>query len=278
MNLFVVKYLLLLILEGEMTSREMAESLGDSIYNASHAMGLLNKLGLAIHPENRPRSWIADSTKPLNLTLEKLLLVSKNNTEIQSLLMLPSYVCTGAQLAKKPKGTTIDALINSTSLSKVSTIKTLKKMVELALLRKKTGKPNLYYLSDKPLAQLFCKACSEITDIFLTKKEVKKEKKVATREIIKQIKNDKSVLILVHYGSSARGRQDKLSDIDLFAVTRDKFSRGEIISHYRHKNIDLSVYSKKGFLRLIKTQPDFISNIATARVLKGKDILEAVTQ
>jgi len=256
----------------------MADRLGASIYNASHAMGLLNKAGLTIHPENRLRSWTADSTKPLNLTLEKLLLISKNNMEIQSLLMLPSYIRIGAQLAKSLHGTTIDVLMNSTGLSKVSVIKALKKMVELTLLRKKTGKPNLYYLSDKPLAQLFCKACSEITDIFLTKKEAKKEKKVTTREIIKQIKNDKSVLILVHYGSSARGRQDKLSDVDLFAVTRDRISRGEIISHYRHKNIDLSVYSKKGFLRLIRTQPDFISNIATARVLKGRDILEAVTQ
>ncbi len=273
MNLYVVKYLLLLVFEGEMTSRKMADRLGGSIYNASHAMGRLYKNGLVSHPEYRPRSWMADMSKPLNVTLENLLLISKNNMEIQRLLMLPSTIRIGTQLSKHPGGITIDMLIKSTGLSKVSVINALKKMVDLALLRKKTGKPNFYYPSGKPSARLFFKACSEITGIFLTRKE-----KSSAMEIIKQIKNDKSVLILVHYGSSARGKQDTLSDIDLFAVTRDRISRGEIISKYSGGNIDLSVYSKKGFLQLARTQPDFISNIATARVLKGKDILEAVIQ
>ena len=86
-----------------------------------------------------------------------------------------------------------------------------------------------------------------------------------------------SVLILIHYGSSARGKDDRFSDIDLFIVTRDRISRGEILSRYSQKKLDLSVYSKRGFLELLRKQPDFMAHIATANVLKGKDIIEAIT-
>lgn len=44
------------------------------------------------------------------------------------------------------------------------------------------------------------------------------------------------------------------------------------------KVIDLSVYSKEGFLRLLKNQPDFIRSIASAKILKGKNIFDAVIQ
>ncbi|MBI4650170.1 nucleotidyltransferase domain-containing protein [Candidatus Desantisbacteria bacterium] len=95
---------------------------------------------------------------------------------------------------------------------------------------------------------------------------------------MEQLKNDSSVLILAHYGSSARGTIDKFSDIDIFVVTRDKISRGDIISKYSGKKIDLNVYSKKGFLELLKFQPDFIRNLSRSRILKGKDILEEVVK
>lgn len=96
-------------------------------------------------------------------------------------------------------------------------------------------------------------------------------------EIIRKIKDDESVLILIHYGSSYRGKDDILSDIDLFVVTRDRISRGEILSRYSQKKLDLSVYSKGGFLELLRKQPDFMAHIATANVLKGKDLIEAIT-
>ncbi len=86
------------------------------------------------------------------------------------------------------------------------------------------------------------------------------------------------MLILVHYGSSSRDASDKLSDIDLLAVTQDRISRGDILSRFSHGKIDLSVYSKSGFLQMLKTHPDFISHISKATVLKGKDIFEAVTR
>lgn len=274
MSLCSIKYLFHLIFEGEKTSREIAEESGSSIFSVSHAMRVLQQLSLVKHPERRPRSWEVNHTKELILILEKLLLISKNNTEIKALLEQPSVVRIGISLNKKEKGLTIPYIIKTTRISKPTVLKVLNKMLALNLLRKKIGKPNLYSVVDTTLSQLFFDACREIAKIIVTKNE----KEFSSQEIMRHLRNDDSVLILVHYGSTARGTSDSLSDIDILAVTRDKISRGNILNRYNNKKIDLHVYSKSGFLQLIKTQPDFIKNISTAKVLKGKDILEAIIQ
>jgi hypothetical protein len=236
-------------------------------------MGELYHLGIVRHPAQRPRSWIVNTTDPLVINLEKLFLISKNNPGIQALFTLPSGLRIGSQIEKDKKAT-INGLIGSTSLSKVSVINTLKRMIAINLIRKKTGKPNFYFPLDTLKAQLFFKLCVDLINLWGTKKN----RALPVPELIKKIKNDDSVLILIHFGSSSRATADKFSDVDLFAVTRDKISRGEFLSRYSQKNIDLSVYSKGGFLKLITSQPDFLANIATAKILKGKDIFEAVLQ
>lgn len=272
MLLFIMKYLLILIFEGEKTSRELAAETGSSIYNASHAMGVLQKLGLAKHPENRVRSWEVDSSRKIMLTLEKLLLVTKNDSRIKNLFNRATVVKIGSKLFQYKKGITIEMLADSTGTSKLSVRKALEDLSTLDLLIKKIGKPNIYHVKGEMPSRLFFKACSEI-EILFHRKEVKD---LSPKAIMKKLANNNSVLILVHYGSSSRGTNDRLSDIDFLVVTRDKISRGDIISRYSHKNIDLSVYSKSGFLQLLKTSPDFIRDIYTAKILKGKDILESV--
>ncbi len=274
MTLYIIKYLFPLIFEGEKTSRELAEEIGGFLYNASHAMGILQRLGLARHPGKRVRSWEVDSTKKIVLTLEKLLIVSKNDPQIKKLFDQATVVKIGSKIYKHKKGVTVEMLVKSASVSRVSALKVLDKLSVLTLLMKKVGKPNIYYVPNTMLSRLFFESCSEIEKVFYRKEE----KELSPQEIIKKLKNDTSVLILVHYGSSSRGTGDKLSDIDLLVVTRDPITRGDILSRYSHKKIDLGVYSKSGFLQLLKTNPDFIGNISTAKVLKGKDILEPVIQ
>lgn len=159
-------------------------------------------------------------------------------------------------------------------MSKVTVMKSLNKLIQSGILIKKVGKPNHYYLADTKLADAFVKTCSEILAVFI--KDAKKE--ATPKRIIEGLKKDNNVLILIHYGSAAKGTPDSLSDIDLLAVTHDKMGRGEVLEKYSHKYIDLNVYSKDGFLRLLKNQPDFIRNIAGAKILKGKNIFEAVIQ
>lgn len=274
MNLYVLKYLFLLIFEGEMTSREMSLKLGEPIYNASHAMRILHELDIVKHPERRIRSWIVNSSNSLVFSLEKLLIVSKNNSEIKNLFSFPSVISIGNWFYRRNKRTTINEIMASTGISRSSVIKSLDKMSSLKIVNKKNGKPNIYYPYEALLPNLFFKVSRDIIKLFSTKKAGK----MSSKAIISKIKNHESVLILIHYGSSARGKDDRFSDVDLFVVTRDRISRGEILSQYPQKHIDLSVYSKHGFLELLKKQPDFVAHITSGKVLKGKDILEAVVK
>ena len=272
MNLYILKYLFLLILEGEITSKELAEKLGEAPCNASHAMSILHKLGVISHPKNRVRSWIVDSSNPLVLTMEKLLIISKNNSEIKNLFHFPSVILIGNWFFINKKGATINELVKKTGLSRAYVMKALDKMSSENIINKKTGKPNNYYPYDTLLSRLFFQVSHDVLNLF----SIRNDKKLSLMEIIRKIKDDESVLILIHYGSSYRGKDDRFSDIDLFVVTRDRISRGEILSRYSQKKLDLSVYSKRSFLELLRKQPDFMAHIATANVLKGKDIIEAI--
>ncbi|MEW6108981.1 MAG: nucleotidyltransferase domain-containing protein [Nitrospirota bacterium] len=276
MRLYALKYLFLLIFEGEKTSRELAELAGDRIYNTSHAMSILQNLGLVRHPQNRLRSWEIIPTIKLNLLLEKLLLISKNDKEIKRLLEQPAVIKIGSNIYKNKRGRSISSLVESAGISKRTVMRVLNKLVELNLLKKTGGKPHAFHVSNTTSAQVFFEACGRIENLFRSK--ARKQVPVSPAQAIKEMAKDNSVLILIHYGSSSRGKADNLSDIDVLAVTRDKISRGDILHRYSHKKLDLNVYSKRGFLQLIKTQPDFIRNISTARVLKGDDILKAIMQ
>ncbi|MBM4146281.1 MAG: nucleotidyltransferase domain-containing protein [Nitrospira sp.] len=274
MNLYILKYLFLLIFEGEKNIKELSIEAGGTIYNASRAMSILHGLGLVKHPVNRSRSWQSDITKKMNIIAEKLLLASKYDKKIMRLFEKKSIVKIGARLCKNNKGLTVAALISSTGLSKITVETSLRNLNENNLVTKKPGKPNIYYCSDMPVSNLFFETCTKIDSLFAKNSR----KMISPGQIIKELRKDDSVLILIHYGSSARGHGDKFSDIDVLVVTRDRISRGEILSRYGNKIIDLSVYSKNGFLQMLKTHPDFISHISKATVLKGKDIFEAVTR
>lgn len=270
MDLFAIKYLFYIIFEGEKTISELIKDVGGSQSNVSHAMSVLNKFGLVTHPDKRARPWVADSSNELVQLMEKFIFVSGNNPEIKQIFNQKSIILIGSEFYKNKTGVTKENLIDSTKFSKVTVIKTLRKLAQFKIISIKVGRPNIYYPCKADLATIFLNAC------FLIQKVYNKKNELSPSEIIKQLENNVSVLILIHYGSSMRGTTDDFSDIDLFAVTRDKISRGDIISKYSNKKIDLNVYSKKGFLELLKSQPDFIRNLSTARILKGKDILEAV--
>lgn len=271
MNLMPIKFIFPLIMEGEKTSRELADDLRAPLYAVSYAMGCLYKLNLVKRPEGRPRSWAINTESPVVHKFEKLLLVSKNDAVIRSLFLQPSVVRIAAKI-KDQKEVTIESLVRSTGISRPTVISGLKRLVSARLLHKKSGKPNLYYPTDDIVSTIFFESCLLLMGLFSRRSN----RKISMQKVLSQIKKEDAVLILANYGSHARGTGDKFSDIDLFVVTRDRIQRGDILSKYSKPGIDLSVYSKSGFLNLLKSHPDFVSNIAKAKILKGKDILDAV--
>lgn len=272
MNLKNLTYLSHLIFEGEKTSREIATSLDVPLYAVSRAINSLSGFCLVAHPAKRRKSWKVETSNPLNMLLDRLLLVSKNSGQIKSLLFDQSVVLVATAFSDTGKELTINQAIDHANVSRVTATTALNKLTAAGVLAVYGEKPKSFYVNRGLLPNLFIETCLEIERTF-----AKQEPTVVSPEtLISRIQANDAVLILVVYGSYARKTADELSDIDLFVVTRDKFDRGEILSGYSSKGIDLNVYSKAGFLQLMKTQPDFVSNLARANVVKGKELLEAM--
>jgi len=274
MTLWILKYLFHILFDGEKTSKELSSEFGDSIFSVSQAMSALLRLRLVKHPGKRPRYWEVDPANPIIPKLEELTLMSKNSQKIKGLLTSSSFLRIAKAFYRGKPGVSIASLMHDARLSKVTVSKILGSLVTLKLITKAVSKPDKYYPVDKKIAGLLFECGIELARLF----SFNEVGKAVFADVVSNMIHDNTVLILIHYGSTARGKSDRLSDIDLFAVVRDHISRGEIISRYADNNFDLSVYSKSGFLQLLKKQPDFINNIAGATVLKGKDIIDAVLE
>ncbi len=59
------------------------------------------------------------------------------------------------------------------------------------------------------------------------------------RELLKLLKNDKSVLALAYTGSYGLGYQDKYSDIDILVLITDSSSFGEFIKRYNKRGLEI---------------------------------------
>ncbi len=272
MNLKYLKYLSHLIFEGEKTSREIASSLEVPLPEVSRAINSLSEFRLVAHPALRRKSWKVENSNPLNTLLDRLLLVSKNSEQIKSLIFDQSVVLVATAFSDAGKELSINQAINHAKISRVTATTALNKLTAAGVLAAHGEKPKSFYVNRGLLPDLFIKTCIEIERTFS-----KTETPLLSPEALSsQLQADDAVLILVLYGSYARKTADESSDIDLFVVTRDRFDRGEILSKYSSKKNDLNVYSKAGFLQLLKTHPDFVRNLSLANVLKGKDLLEAI--
>ncbi len=273
MSLGIIKHLIQLIRAGEKTSSELALELDEGMSSISHAMGKLFMMGLVTHPEKRNRYWAANTRIPFVDNLEKFLLISRGKKEILDLFAKKSLLLVSGVIYQQKDGATINAIVDATGLSKVSVISSIKKMMEQHLLNKSSKRPYRYYVPNREISKYFFELSHTIYEIFFAIKQP-----VDIEQVIQAIAEDDTVLILVQYGSTIKGTHDIYSDMDIFAVTRDKFSRGEILSRYATDKLDLNVFSKSGFLELLKESPDFVHNVASGKIFKGKDILEAVLQ
>jgi len=94
--------------------------------------------------------------------------------------------------------------------------------------------------------------------------------------ILDSIRTEESILIFVVYGSYAQTQTDTFSDIDLFVVANTEQDKEEILKKYSYPNIDLNITSKLGFIKMLKEQPYFVKQLKEGKILKGKDLLEAI--
>jgi len=97
------------------------------------------------------------------------------------------------------------------------------------------------------------------------------------RPFIEKMSSDGRIAALAVFGSQASGTKDRLSDVDLFLIVRSPKDR-HISKEYARPRIQFNVYSRSGAIQLAREEPWFLKLALGGRVLKGRDILEALME
>lgn len=104
------------------------------------------------------------------------------------------------------------------------------------------------------------------------------EKQMSYEELIRRLKADDQVYLLVHYGSTQFGLEDDRSDIDLFLVVSDRETLHKIRSLPFDPRIELNFVLIEKLKAFAKKEPEFVSQLVSGEVLKGRHILEALSE
>ena len=265
-----IRFLTFLLLEGEKTTGEISRSLGISPAIVSREMGILAGKGLVKRVPQRPRYWEPNRSSSFVEDLDRFILLVKNSSEILRLFDRFAVIRIGAAVFQAKRPVFRSDLERATGLSPATLAKWLSLLMSLKFLNGTRQKPQALVSLSGEKPRVFFSLCNHLARFG----DPPPEPRPSPGRFIADLRKDPTVMILLQYGSTVRKTSDAHSDIDLFVVTRDPLTRGKILSRPVPKMIDLNVLSKKGFLDLLKTQPDFVHTIASGLVHKGKMFLQ----
>lgn len=259
-----------ILLEGESSSEDVCHSLELSASLASRELNKLKSLGLLRKAPRRARYWQADYESQTVREIERFILLVENHAEIIGLFDRFSVLRLGAAFHREDRSLTMNELVKITALSYATVHKWISHLIFRGFLTRTKNRHPLLSMINGEKQHTFFFICHQLAILhgFPPKKDS------IPNTIIERLKNDSSVLILLQYGSTISGTADESSDIDLLIVTRDPFTRGRILARSYPPEIDLNVFSKKGFIDLLKKRPDFVRNAASGMIHKGANILK----
>ena len=104
------------------------------------------------------------------------------------------------------------------------------------------------------------------------------EKPMSYKELIRRLIVNDQVYVLIHYGSTQFSLDDDKSDIDLFLVASDRETLHEIRSLSFDPRIELNPILIEKIKEFAKREPEFVSQLMSGKVLKGRHILEALAE
>jgi DNA-binding MarR family transcriptional regulator/predicted nucleotidyltransferase len=118
----------------------------------------------------------------------------------------------------------------------------------------------------------------ELNGLLIGERKKESESRMNYHELIELLVANEEVYVLVHYGSTQFGLNDQKSDIDLFLVVSDRETLYRIKSLRFDTRIELNPLLIDKLRSFARKEPEFIKQLASARVLKGRDVLEALCE
>jgi len=264
MNLKNIEILLHLLMRGEQEQNKLSEELGFSKQYISLIIRDMEKHGfISRYKQNRRYLVTYNSANPLVKELNRLVLLAANQKQVIDILSERNSLKTLSCFTDKSPMSRKE-LIKSTGYERRSLGMALKSLEEKKMIYSVSKKPSAYVLNKKNSAGVSLWHISKL--IYGSPVDID--------GIIKHIVNDDHVIISVLYGSVAKNKADKYSDVDLFTVVDTPVDRERLMSKYSHPRLDLNVFSKGGFIQKLDKEPYFLKLVKEGKILKGEEILE----
>jgi len=252
-------------MQGGHTVSGLHERLGIPMATLSRTLADMRKSGLV----NRSGRVIScDEAHPLVRALVAFAFAANQRRDLAGLATDVSLLRVMAEVSRND-GATPAEVRRASGLGRSVVYGRLRQLVELGVLVRIGSKPYRFLVARvkeaRTLASLACEVATRGPAAHLREPE----------DALRRMAEDGRLLIAVQYGSSLMpSRLDRLSDVDVLLVVKDKSDVQEVKGAYALPGLDASVLSKPGFLNMLRRQPAFASSIRHGRVLKGKDLFE----
>lgn len=165
-------------------------------------------------------------------------------------------------------------LAKKTGFSLKTIKKTLDELLDADIVEIIEARPVKYRLPQNKRNRLFL----ELNGLLIDDRKKESESRMNYHELIEILVANEQVYVLVHYGSTQFGLSDHKSDIDLFLVVSDRETLYRIKSLRFDSRIELNPVMIEKLRAFAKKEPEFVKQLGSARVLKGRDILEALRE
>ncbi len=251
-------------MHGRKTQKEIRELFKYSKSYISKLLGRLEHKGF-IKRVKENKKYIVDYNLD-NLLVSKfneLLLLSINRTEFIDIFM-KKRVIKVLSCFKPDIVITLEVIAVKLKYSKPIIIDALKELEKQKIVARISQKPVEYKLNESKINNLLQEISAQLVSF----------EKI---DLMKYLLNEKSVRIIIQYGSSITPEYDKYSDTDIFVVVdipQDKKRIEEIVDKSPYSKLHLNILSKLGFSQKIKKEPYFVKLIKEGKILKGRDIVE----
>ena len=262
MSLNELSILSFLLLHGTHTQKEIAVRFRISKqYTAILFNRLITK---KLIKKGKGTIYKPDSFSPIVKLLNEFLLIGANNKNLVD--QLNDMTAMNVLSAVAPNAIVkVKDIHENTGISRPTILAKLNKLIGSELLEKRSSKPIKVVLNKKTTANTLLQRVAAY--YFETETP-----EISVNDLLDNLKGESNILILVLYGSYAKKVETGESDIDIFAVVNYETDKPELKEKYIYPRLDFTVVSKKGFLKMIKSQPHFINQIKTGKIIKGEHL------
>ncbi len=251
-----------LLINGEKTVGEIAKQLKISKTHASQLTSKLREKNLVTKKRGGKNVYVRPNmASPLIQRLATLVVIAGNYPPYT-----PNDFLTPESKRKMIKlldsgEKTIKEIKERLGYSRVTAHKTLDFLTKSGVVSTKKSRPKRYRLTETPLSKALVSVLEYV------------ESGITLNEEINRIVSDEHTEAVVVYGSEIAGRRDMLSDVDVLVVVNSPEER-EAMEKYRREGLELTVFSRKGLVHLIRNEPWYLKLALEGRLLKGENLLK----